>query len=445
MRITQNRVYTNCKNSFLKKFLSVFVVFLFLCLPVSGALAVEEIFDFGYDGNGNLVGDDGFVYVYDSFNKLVSIETTQGNSISEFFYDSVGARVKKITSDETTFYFGDFVRVVNSSGVFDFVYINDNSGLLAELGDDSKFYLVDHLGSVDVVVDDSGILVSDFEYLPFGKNIAGNNSRFTFTGQEFDAESDLMFYNARYYSPFMRKFTQPDSVIPNVYDPQSLNRYSYVQNNPVNRVDPSGHIAVSALIVIGIVLFKVVDWGWTAYDAYRDTKTLNDPAASDLDKKVAGFSLGLGVVMEVAEPDEFLPVSLPLDDIGRKIATKKFKKELIQNADEIKKIPIEKLYGHKTDDFFNIFRKGAKSHVDTPIDVIQIGDKYIINDGVGRSARAAAKGDKFVYGKITDFYSSIDDFKILNNVGDSNFWVKAFRNDKKIVDNGRWLKLLFGN
>lgn len=50
-----------------------------------------------------------------------------------------------------------------------------------------------------------------------------------------------MYYGARYYDPALARFVQPDTIVPNPLDPQSLNRYSYVRNNPVNRIDPTGH------------------------------------------------------------------------------------------------------------------------------------------------------------------------------------------------------------
>jgi hypothetical protein len=50
-----------------------------------------------------------------------------------------------------------------------------------------------------------------------------------------------MYYNARYYDALIGRFAQPDTLIPNVYDPQYLNRYSYVRNNPVRYTDPDGH------------------------------------------------------------------------------------------------------------------------------------------------------------------------------------------------------------
>lgn len=50
-----------------------------------------------------------------------------------------------------------------------------------------------------------------------------------------------MDYKARFYSPSLGRFIQPDTIIPGVADPQSWNRYSYVQNRPINLNDPSGH------------------------------------------------------------------------------------------------------------------------------------------------------------------------------------------------------------
>ena len=50
-----------------------------------------------------------------------------------------------------------------------------------------------------------------------------------------------MFYNARYYDPLLRRFISPDTIVPDPGNPQDLNRYSYVRNNPVMMADPTGH------------------------------------------------------------------------------------------------------------------------------------------------------------------------------------------------------------
>ena len=64
-----------------------------------------------------------------------------------------------------------------------------------------------------------------------------------FTGQRAENASlgSLMFYQARYYSPYLNRLIQPDTIVPDPADPQSLNRYSYVLNNPLRYRDPTGH------------------------------------------------------------------------------------------------------------------------------------------------------------------------------------------------------------
>ena len=62
-------------------------------------------------------------------------------------------------------------------------------------------------------------------------------------GQRCDHAVGLYFYNARYDDPALGRFIQPDAIVPDPGDPQSLNRYSYVGNNPLRYVDPSGHFS----------------------------------------------------------------------------------------------------------------------------------------------------------------------------------------------------------
>jgi RHS repeat-associated protein len=93
----------------------------------------------------------------------------------------------------------------------------------------------------------SGAVIETITYDPYGKVKAGGTlSKFQYTGQEKDSETGLNYYDSRYYSSDIRRFSQPDDIIQNVYDPQSLNRYSYVNNNPLRYTDPTGHAIVFA-------------------------------------------------------------------------------------------------------------------------------------------------------------------------------------------------------
>jgi RHS repeat-associated protein len=120
------------------------------------------------------------------------------------------------------------------------VAMNDGSGL--------QYFLTDHLGSVVAVTDASGTLIAQQRYLPFGgeRTDVGTISQtdYGYTGQR-DLDSGmggLMDYKARFYSPYLNRFIQPDTLIPDPANSQAWNRYAYVYGNPVRHTDPSGHL-----------------------------------------------------------------------------------------------------------------------------------------------------------------------------------------------------------
>ena len=83
------------------------------------------------------------------------------------------------------------------------------------------------------------------KYYPFGTAISGSvDTDKKFTGQRLDS-TGLYYYNARYYDPVIGRFISPDTTGQNLNDPQSLNRYTYCQNNPLNHTDPTGHANVA--------------------------------------------------------------------------------------------------------------------------------------------------------------------------------------------------------
>ncbi|MHC1755242.1 MAG: RHS repeat domain-containing protein [Methanosarcina sp.] len=101
-----------------------------------------------------------------------------------------------------------------------------------------KWYLSsDHLGSTSLMVDETGLEVERTDCFPYVKVRSGGLEKYGFTGQENDADIGLMYYGARYYSPEYRIFIQPNTMLPDPYNPQALNRYAYALNNTVKAVD----------------------------------------------------------------------------------------------------------------------------------------------------------------------------------------------------------------
>lgn len=209
------------------------------------AVHADTALTYDYDANGNLIRGDGKYYEYNDANKLVKVRhgDQSGPVIAEYFYDYNGQRIKKVENGVTTYYIGKHtVTDVSESGTTSTKYYYANNERVAQKNNSGNltFYHFDHLGGTNAVTDSSGNLVERTKYYPFGEIRLGGNERFTFTGKEMDEVTDQYYFEARYYNPEFKHFTQADTVYPNLYDPQDLNRYAYVRNNPIKLVDPSG-------------------------------------------------------------------------------------------------------------------------------------------------------------------------------------------------------------
>lgn len=196
-----------------------------------------------YDGAGNLTRNrDGHTYVFDAENKMVSFNGGASQGGADYRYDGDGRRVKKVVGTVTT------------------VFVHDVFGqLIAEYSNaapetnGTRYLTSDHLGSPRVVTDSSGLVRARHDYHPFGEEVGlrGGRSaqngyvadtvRQKFTSHERDFESSLDYMRARYYSFAMGRFTSADSYAGRAINPQTLNLYAYVLNNPLRYIDPTGH------------------------------------------------------------------------------------------------------------------------------------------------------------------------------------------------------------
>ena len=99
----------------------------------------------------------------------------------------------------------------------------------------------DSFSSTSVMTTSTGTLDSSITYFPFGSTRTGNvSTERKFTGQRLD-DTGLYYYGARYYDAGIGRFISADTVVPRIFNPQSLNRYSYCLNNPLKYIDPSGN------------------------------------------------------------------------------------------------------------------------------------------------------------------------------------------------------------
>jgi len=108
-----------------------------------------------------------------------------------------------------------------------------------------KYLISDYLGSTVAITDNTGNVLAETRYMPFGEPRADAGSLDgtdkAFTGQRDVPGTGLMDYRARMYSPWLGRFIQPDTIVPGAGNSQAWNRYAYVFANPILYNDPTGH------------------------------------------------------------------------------------------------------------------------------------------------------------------------------------------------------------
>ncbi|MCL4506710.1 MAG: hypothetical protein M1434_11110 [Chloroflexi bacterium] len=248
---------------------------------------------FQYDANGNMTqrveGGVTYTQTWDSDNRLASV--TKGSQTTSYFYDADGALVRKVEPRGMTVYAGADYEVFSATVVTTGIpitftrvhtlylpmafgappagacqstcqYYQFNGARVAVRTGGSVYWLHDdHLGSASATTDINGAKVSELRYTPYGETRYSFGSMPTdlrFTSQEEQAGIGLYNYGARFYDPQIGRFLSADSIVPRPGDPQSLNRYSYVRNSPLVRIDSSGHADCSA----GDTACWTSEWMW---------------------------------------------------------------------------------------------------------------------------------------------------------------------------------------
>lgn len=222
--------------------------------PNSSRLKSNEKYNFVYDNNGNLVKKtavDGSVtweYHYDLLNRLLKV-SKNGTDIASYIYDESGLRLKKQRAGKTVYYVfdtgGNVLYEQENREYLEYVYVLGKhfariDGNLDNLEDRTKyFYHTDHLGSTVAVTDEAGQTVWSGEYTPFGGKHSVNGElakAAKFTGKDLDEDTELYYFNARWYDQEVGRFISEDPI----GDPNNPNLYVYGRNNPLIIIDPTG-------------------------------------------------------------------------------------------------------------------------------------------------------------------------------------------------------------
>ncbi len=148
---------------------------------------------------------------------------------------------------QRTYAYAGSALIATSDPVSNPAYNPSNPSAAPRTLDMPSFRLTDWLGTLRATTDSSGALQGSCSSLPFGDGLACNGNipdPHRFTGKERDTESGNDYFGARYYASNMGRFLSPDPLGNYVADhsnPQTWNLYSYVLNNPLINVDPTGY------------------------------------------------------------------------------------------------------------------------------------------------------------------------------------------------------------
>ncbi len=126
-------------------------------------------------------------------------------------------------------------------------YIRGDRVLLKKQQGSAKlyYYLYNGHGDVIGILNDDGSVANTYDYDPFGnvtEQQEQTDNAFKYAGEYLDADTGLYYLNARYYDPSMGRFINEDTYEGQINNPLSMNLYTYVHNNPLIYVDPTGHL-----------------------------------------------------------------------------------------------------------------------------------------------------------------------------------------------------------
>ena len=278
----------------------------------SNELTSNSNASYTYDNNGNTLSktDTGGTtnYTWDFENRLTQVVLPDQGGTVYFNYDSTGRRIRKVFGTATTIYAYDGDNAVEELDGFGNIVAHYTQGagidepLAATEAGGTYFYHADGLGSITSLINGSGQLAASYVYDSFGKLTASTGTvtnPFQYTGREFDSETGLYYYRARYYDPASGRFLSEDPLKFGA----GVDFYAYTSNNPVNLVDPSGLLQVCC---------RKADIGKKMFWLSNQSKPCHCFLKMDNGDTLGAYNKPPGILQKkVNDPDDKHPKNLP--------------------------------------------------------------------------------------------------------------------------------------
>ena len=191
--------------------------------PLNGKMA-----EFEYDCRNRLVSVGGISYEYDAENNRIS--QTENGAKTEYVVDSNSSSLTRILTAEKE---GDTTYYIYGIGL-----------IAQENGNEYLIYHFNNIGSTEAVTNIDGEIVETFDYGPYGELLSENKCSIMFLyNGELGVATDsngLYYMRARYYNPEIKRFINQDVMTGSIVNTPTLNRYAYVNGNPISLNDPFG-------------------------------------------------------------------------------------------------------------------------------------------------------------------------------------------------------------
>jgi RHS repeat-associated protein len=239
---------------------------------------------YNYDGNGNQISSSGGIaFTYNSKNQATAIMNGTAASYAGSSQD------EQVTLGSHAFAYSELgLDVERVSGSTPFYYTRDDGGLIMsqQSATARNYYLTDGQGSVVSLIAPSGTVLNSYTYDPYGNATTETGTNYNpwqyaqgFDMDAFSGGPDAYHFGARFYDEHRSRWTQQDSSIGQLESPMSLNRYAYVDDEPVGRTDPSGRCGPACIEWLFIVLdvTHLVDTFLTVFEQTSGTPGSDQP------------------------------------------------------------------------------------------------------------------------------------------------------------------------